>query len=198
MLPGFRRLALVALLAMAVSPAPLRAETPPPQIDEAFIDGLRLMIAKPVTLITLRAQNERNRDLTQAGIDALDQAWRAETESDDKPTIARLMGSPLSAYLVRQKAESLGLLPEIFVMDNHGLNVGQSSVTTDYWQGDEDKWLKTFAVGPDAVHFGEIELHEPTGAQRMQVSFAITDPESDAVIGAATVEIDLDELESRK
>jgi hypothetical protein len=198
-----RSLVAAALFALSLAPALTlgstapRAETGHPLVDEAFVEQLREDIVRPVTLITLRAQNERHRTISAAEIETLDQAWRAETESDDKPTIARLMGSPLSAYLVRRKAESLGLLPEIFVMDNKGLNVGQSSVTSDYWQGDEAKWLETFAVGPDAVHYGEIEMHDGTGHRRMQVSFTITDPEFGGIIGAATVEIDLDELEER-
>ena len=36
--------------------------------------------------------------------------------------------------------------------DNKGLNVGQSDVTSDYWQGDEAKWKKSYKMGAGAVH----------------------------------------------
>jgi uncharacterized phage infection (PIP) family protein YhgE len=38
------------------------------------------------------------------------------------------------------------------VKDNKGLNVGQSDVTSDYWQGDEAKWKKSYKMGAGAVH----------------------------------------------
>jgi serine/threonine protein kinase len=50
--------------------------------------------------------------------------------------IDSLLKNELSAFLAKKKAESKGLLTEIFVMDNKGLNVGQSDVTSDYgWPG---------------------------------------------------------------
>src|SRR3546814_10589865 len=87
------------------------------------------------------------------------------------------MGNPLSSYLIRKKAESNGLFAELFVFDAMGMNVGQSSVTSDYWQGDEDKYLQTFAVGPDAVFVDAIEYNDETRQRRRQVNFTIVDPE---------------------
>src|SRR3546814_7367781 len=85
------------------------------------------------------------------------------------------MGNPLSSYLIRKKAESNGLFAELFVFDAKGMNVGQSSVTSDYWQGDEDKYLETFAKGPAAVFVDEIEFNDETRQRRRQVSFTIVD-----------------------
>jgi hypothetical protein len=166
-------------------------------IPDAVVAELRAMMVSRVALISLAAQNERLAGMDAAKIDELDKQWRAETESDAQPLIAQLMGNPLSSYLIRKKAESNGLFAEMFVFDALGMNVGQSSVTSDYWQGDEDKYLKTFAVGPDAVFVDEIEHNDETRQNRRQVSFAIVDPESGALIGGATVEINIDELERR-
>jgi hypothetical protein len=166
-------------------------------IPDAVVAELRAMMVSRVALISLAAQNERLAGMDAAKIDELDKQWRAETESDAQPLIAQLMGNPLSSYLIRKKAESNGLFAEMFVFDAQGMNVGQSSVTSDYWQGDEDKYLKTFTVGPDAVFVDEIEHNDETRQNRRQVSFAIVDPESGALIGGATVEINIDELERR-
>jgi hypothetical protein len=166
-------------------------------IPDAVVAELRAMMVSRVALISLAAQNERLAGMDAAKIDELDKQWRAETESDAQPLIAQLMGNPLSSYLIRKKAESNGLFAEMFVFDAQGMNVGQSSVTSDYWQGDEDKYLKTFAVGPDAVFVDEVEFDDTTRQNRRQVSFAIVDPESGALIGGATVEINIDELERR-
>lgn len=166
-------------------------------IPEAVVAELRDMMVSNVALISLAAQNQRLAGLDQARIDELDKQWRAETESDNQPLIAQLMGNPLSSYLIRKKAESNGLFAELFVFDATGMNVGQSSVTSDYWQGDEDKYLQTFAVGPDAVFVDAIEYNDETRQRRRQVNFTIVDPETGESIGGATVEINVDELERR-
>ncbi|WP_156927198.1 hypothetical protein [Azospirillum halopraeferens] len=194
---GGRRLRVsgfLILLAAVVATAPAAAE----DIDDDLLASFRKIVAQPVVLIAVRAQNERHTSMDQATIDALDKRWRAETKSDDQPLIAQLMGSPLSNYLIKVKAESYGLITEVFVTDNLGLNVGQSSVTTDYWQGDEAKYRKTFLVGPDAVHLAEVEIHAETGTRRRQVDFTVVDPDTGKPIGAATVEVDLDELAERR
>lgn len=80
-------------------------------------------------------------------------------------------------------------------MDDKGLNAGQSSVTTDYWQGDEDKYLKTFPHGVDALFIDKPEIDKETGTERVQVNMTLAD--GTAPVGALTVEINLTELRRR-
>lgn len=186
------------LIATAVVATPGRAALAESPDIRSLLSAMRAIVTAPVTTIVLRAQNEKHRNLTQTDIDALDKQWRAETKADRQPLIAQLMGSPLSAYLSRKKAESEGLYTEIFIADAKGLNAGQSSVTTDYWQGDEPKYLQTFAVGADAVHLAKAEIDPKTGTRRQQIDFTIVDPDTGAALGAATFEVDLDELIERQ
>ena len=179
--------------------APALAEKPSTQlIDARFLEEIRSWAAAPTVHLILLAQNERNRDITEEQILALDKQWRDETKADAQPIIAQLIGNPLSQYLLQIQARSLGLYPEIFIIDAKGLNVGQSSVTTDYWQGDEAKWQKTFAVGPEAVFIDEVEFHEKTRTHRVQVNMTVIDPVTAKPSGAITVEVNLDELQRRK
>lgn len=191
------RAALVAIVCASAAPA---AAQPSPErlIGADLIAELRAALQSPVSLILLKAQNARHKDLTQDQVDALDKQWRAETKADAQPLIAQLYGNPLSAHLTRMQADSDGLYTEIFVMDGVGLNVGQSSVTSDYWQGDEAKWQKTYLVGPDAVFIDEAEFDKGTQAWRAQVNLSIADPDSGEVLGAATVEINLTDLARRQ
>lgn len=92
------------------------------------------------------------------------------------------------------REDSQGLITEVFIMDNRGLNVGQSDLTSDYWQGDEAKWQKTYQMGPDAVFVDEVELDESSQRFQTQVSFSITDLVSGEVIGAVTIGIDAEGL----
>ena len=43
-------------------------------------------------------------------------------------------------------------------MDAMGLNVAASDVTSDYWQGDEAKFKKTYAVGSGAIFIDELSV----------------------------------------
>ncbi len=166
-------------------------------IAPQLVATLREQLQQPVTILSVTASNKRHAGVQQAEIDKLDAAWKSEAESDDQPLIAEILSSPLSSYLLYLQAKSAGLFTEIFIMDQFGLNVGQSSVTSDYWQGDEDKFQKTFAVGPDAVFIDQPEYHDETRTWRAQVNFTIVDPASKAAIGAATAEINLTELQRR-
>lgn len=193
--------AALAAMLFTAAPGPAPAWAAPATdglITEGLIAELRAAMASPVSLLLVRAQNSRHKGLSQDSIDALDKQWRAERKSDTQPLVAQLYGNPLSAYLTRFQADSAGLYTEIFIMDAVGLNVGQSAVTSDYWQGDEGKWQKTFLVGPDAVFIDEPEFNDDTRTWRVQVNLSIADPDSGAAIGAATVEINLTELARRQ
>ncbi|MFA7431467.1 MAG: hypothetical protein WCZ23_15010 [Rhodospirillaceae bacterium] len=188
--------ALIALLSTAGVPAQAQPNATD-YIKPAMVEEMRKSLRSPVALLLLKAQNVRHKDLTQDRITALDKQWRGELKVAEQPLVAQLFGNPLSAYLTRLQADSDGLYTEIFVMDVVGLNVGQSAVTSDYWQGDEAKWQKTYLVGPDAVFIDDPEQDDETGTWRVQVNLAIADPDTGAAIGAATVEVNLTELARR-
>lgn len=151
-------------------------------------------LSDPVIIEAVLAQNARNAGLAQGDIDALDKQWRAETEAASKPLIDATLGNDLSKFLAQKREASGGLITEAFVMDAKGLNVGQSDVTSDYWQGDEAKWQKSFGAGPGAIFVDEVEKDESTQSLQSQVSIAISDPATKQVIGAITLGIDVDGL----
>ena len=105
-----------------------------------------------------------------------------------------ILGNSLSGFLKAKKEEGDGLFTEIFVMDNKGMNVGQSDITSDYWQGDEAKWIKTYAKGAAALHIGKVKEDESTQTFQSQVSLSIVDPKDGRVIGAITVGVNVEML----
>lgn len=189
---------LMAATASAVISAALPLAAHAADIEgpvKALVDSqVRGWISDPVVVDAVKAQNAENAGLSQADIDALDQQWRAETSASAKPLIDETLANPLSGFLKNLKDGSKGLYTEIFVMDNKGLNVGQSDVTSDYWQGDEDKWAKTYPAGPDAMLIGEVEQDESTQRFQTQVSLSVVDPASGEAIGAVTIGIDVETL----
>lgn len=185
---------------LAMSLATAYAEPPKPDVSKLvspdLMKQIQEIIGAEIVSVSVEAQNARLTDLTQEKIDTLDNQWKAEREAADKPLIAATLSSPLSVYLARIQGKSLGLYAEIFVMDQNGLNVGQSSITSDFWQGDEDKFQKTFDVSEDAIFVDEAEWDDESKIWRNQVSFTLLDS-AKKKIGAVTVELNLTELERR-
>ncbi|MBE9557114.1 MAG: hypothetical protein IMF08_09685 [Proteobacteria bacterium] len=151
-------------------------------------------ISDPALIDAIKAQNGKYAGLSQADIDALDKKWRAETDASVKPMIDEVLGRAASKKLVGHKNSGEGLFTEIFVMDNKGLNVAQSDTTSDYWQGDEGKWQKTFLAGPDGLFIDEVEFDESTQTYQAQVSVSIADPDSGEAIGAITIGVNVELL----
>jgi len=166
-------------------------------ISNEFVGDLSKILKHEIVQLMVTAQNKRLSDIQQDQIDKLDKQWRAERKAADKPLISATLSNPLSVYLLRMQARAGGLYSEIFIMDNKGLNVGQSSITSDYWQGDEAKYKKTFLVGPDAVFIDDPEWNKETKTWRAQVNISIAANNGDKAIGAAVFEVNLTELKRR-
>lgn len=164
------------------------------ELNDLANDKIRALIETPTIINEINSQNKKNAALTQSDIDQIDMSWRNETEQSTTPFIDSALSSSLSIELKSLVEEQQGLFTEIFVMDDKGLNVGQSGITSDYWQGDEAKWQQTFLLGPDAVHISDVEFDESSQTYQAQVSISITDPQSGKAIGAATFGVNADAL----
>ena len=162
---------------------------------EAYARGeLASWMTDPAIIAAINAQNAEHDGLNEDGVIALDQQWRAEAEAGGGPLIDDLLSRDVSTWLSDKQGATAGFVTEVFVMDNKGLNVAQSAVTSDYWQGDEAKWQDTYLVGPDTLHISEVEFDDSTGFYQSQASLSITDPATGAVIGAVTFGINVQSL----
>ncbi|EDP64683.1 hypothetical protein BAL199_04464 [alpha proteobacterium BAL199] len=165
-----------------------------PQITKMFNEQIKPWLSDPAVVDAIKAQNAKTASLSDADIDKLDKQWRAEAKGGGGPLVSELLGNALSKFLAGKKAASNGVYSELFVMDAKGLNVGQSDVTSDYMQGDEAKWQKTYSVGPDAVFIDEVEFDESSKAFQSQVSATIVDPATGKPIGAITIGMNVEKL----
>lgn len=136
-------------------------------------------------------QNIDHYGITSSEIDRLDQRWRKERRLGGGSLISSIMGNELSAWLRGIKAASGGIITEIFVMDNVGLNVGQTNGTGDLMQGDEAKWKETYLVGSSAILIGDVE--EDGGINVSQASLTIG-RSNGFRLGAMTIGINVDAL----
>ena len=94
---------------------------------------------------------------------------------------------------IRGIQDSADYYAEIFVMDNQGANVAMTDKTSDYWQGDEAKFQKSFNDGKGAVFVDDVEFDDSTQAYLVQVSVPVKD--GGQVIGAITIGVDVDKVE---
>lgn len=186
-----RHILLIAAFALTLSPAAHSDQTD--DLKAMAKEKFSSWLSDPLVAKEINAQNGRTAGMGEAEIIKLDKQWRAETSASSQPMIDSTLSNALSEYLRGVKEASAGLYTEIFVMDAKGLNVGQSDATSDYWQGDEAKWQKTFSMGAGAIHVGDIEMDESTQQFQAQVSQSVVDA-SGKVIGAVTVGVNVDEL----
>ncbi len=190
---GLRMIPAVFACALLTLPA-LAVESHVELMTRFAQDTARAWTTDPAIIEAIKAQNAKHANISQSEIDALDKQWRAESKTTERPLIDRVLSTALSKKLLDVKNQARGMITELFVMDNKGLNVGQSDVTSDYWQGDEDKWQKTYLAGPHAMFVDEIEMDESTQTFQSQLSLSIADPVTGQVIGAVTVGVDVDQL----
>lgn len=179
-----------AILAAMTATAAADEEDYQAYLNKYVSEYVKAALQAPEVIAAIQAQNVAHANLTEADIAALDRQWRAERKTYGGALVDSTMSSPASAFLRGFKAASGGVISEIFIMDNKGLNAGQTDPTGDYMQGDEDKWLKTFALGPWMGFTDAPE--EEDGVKTVQVSMSVVD--NDKAIGALTVGINIAKL----
>jgi hypothetical protein len=188
------RLLATTSLAAALAAAAVAAPDHEAPILALLDGGLRAEIATPEVIAAVRAQNAKHAALDQAAIDALDAQWRNEVDSGGGPLVDAVLGAAVSAYLRDVQSKHQGMLTEVFVMDDKGLNVAQSDPTSDYWQGDEAKWRETYGSGGDVVFVDAVEMDESTQTLQSQVSFTLIDPATGEAVGAVTAGVNVEVL----
>ncbi|NNE88876.1 MAG: hypothetical protein HKN27_12430 [Silicimonas sp.] len=183
---------IAALLALA---SPALANQYESAMRSYFEGNVSQWATDPILVAAIKKQNFETSAFDQAEIDTLDARWRSGLFANDEPLIEGVLTNAASDFLRDQVAQSGGAITEAFVMDAKGLNVAASDATSDYWQGDEAKFQQTYLVGANAVHYGDVELDESTGAVQAQISMTIVDSETGYVVGAITVGVNLSALQ---
>ena len=182
----------LALATVATGPA-LGADEREARLREIVLTKILPMVKKSIVIDSVRQQNRNYATLNGRQIVRLDKIWRDEVKRAGGALINEVLAKPLSKYLKQVKRDNGDLFNMIYVMDNKGLNVGQSDVTPDYWQGDEGKWRKTFLTGILKVRIGKVKPDKYTRKLQSRVTVTIVDPATDRVIGAVTIGVNMDE-----
>lgn len=129
-------------------------------------------------------------------LEQIDQQW-AKQVIDNKPILAeRFLKLEGSQFLQVWQKQMQGLITEIIVTDKQGKNVIISEVTTDYWQGDEAKFLNMY-LQDDDYYIDTVEFDESTKHFQVQFSVPILDDENQH-IGVLILGIDIEKALSNK
>ena len=182
---------ITLIVSSILSPIAVAANSHEEKISRYIDSNIRNWVSSDELLLAVDQQNIDHFNISSIEINRLDQRWRREKLRGGGSLISSIMGNELSAFLRGIKAASGGVITEIFVMDNAGLNVGQTNGTGDLMQGDEAKWQKTYPVSANAVFIDAVE--EEDGINISQVSLTVARPNS-ARLGAITIGINVDAL----
>ncbi len=163
------------------------AEKAPQKIIDFSKTSLVKLGTDPIIVKAVRAENVKGKTLDE--IKAMDKKWMATPGIAD--FMQALMDNECGKHL-RDIQKSAPYYAEIFVMDNQGANVCMSDKTTDYWQGDEDKFIESYKGGTGAIHISNVKFDDSTQAYLVQVSVPVKD--EGRVIGAITIGIDVEKF----
>jgi hypothetical protein len=178
---------LTGLLVMAGAAAAGAGEQAPQKVVDLANTTLAAFGTDPVIVKSVRDENAKGKTLAQ--IQEKDKEWKAFAGHADY--MKAMMDSECGRH-IRKIQESSPYYAEIFVMDNQGANVAMSDKTSDYWQGDEDKFQKSYAGGAGAVFIDEVKFDDSSQTYQVQVSVPVL--EGGKAIGAITFGIDVDKL----
>ena len=97
---------------------------------------------------------------------------------------------------LKRQVERSTSFNEAFLTDNQGANVAAFPATSDYWQGDEEKWTASFQNGNGVLFIGPLEQDESTQTLAVQVSAPVFD--RGRTVGVLVVGITFTYLEARQ
>lgn len=163
-------------------------EKAPQKVIDLAKSKLSALGEDPVIIAAVTAENAKGK--TAAQVQEMDKKWKGTPGLADYMTA--IMESECGKH-IRSIQESEPFYAEIFIMDNQGANVAMTDKTSDYWQGDEAKFKKSFNGGAGAVFIDEVDFDDSTQAYLVQVSVPVKD--NNKVIGAITIGIDVDKVE---
>ncbi len=127
---------------------------------------------------------DSNRELdklgnAQAYINNRDKEWTSADRNKMPPFMHDILNNNLSRELKEklkfyERSYGYKVIGEFFVTNKYGANVGQTGITSDYRQDDEEWWQN---AKKDEIHIGEIEFDESADMQSIAFGIRIEDEE---------------------
>lgn len=183
-------LRIISIVLCLVSPSLFAIEKIPKHLTHFTELELALLIQQPRLAKFIQQQNQENIPLSV--IKTLDQDWRQSHGLNY--LMAELLRNQCALRLLELEL-SYPFIVESFVADRQGALVCMTEKTSDYWQGDEDIFIKAFAQGTGQIYYED--AHYDLSAADMVVQVSIPIRLQQQVVGVAIFSISLDRWERR-
>lgn len=172
-----RRIAVLVLFALG---APL-AFAQSSQVREAALARIplaRALASDPGLLKAVQAKNSAREPLDEV------RKRDAEWVGNSRLALRQQLTSSPCAQRLRDLTKHDPLVVEVILMDAQGANVCSSRETSDYWQGDEAKFQKTYGANKE-IFLDEPTLDASSGTYAIQLSVLVANGKDRA--GALTL-----------
>lgn len=151
---------------------------------KSVLPEIKQMASNPAVVSAVKQANSKGTSLDS--IKAMDDKWKAA--SGNIPEAQEMMTNEAATALKTAEASNTAM-KESILTDNQGANVAISALTSDYWQGDEAKFVKAFAGGSGKDYIARPKRDDSTGTIISQVSVPVMD--GGKAIGTLTVGVDI-------
>lgn len=187
-------LVLAALLAPGLAMAQEEVDIDRDELEQLLKTKMRTvqhMALNPTLIQAVRRQNAEKVGINE--IKKLDDDWKGTKNlTPFKRSLQQNdAGKMLKRYVSRNPS-----LNEAFLTDNQGANVAAFPATSDYWQGDEEKWSESFNEGNGQMYLGPVERDESTNTMAVQISAPLF--HQGETIGVLVVGVTFDYLSTKR
>ncbi len=190
----FRHLLFLSILIAAVDAWAEEPRITDEEVQELIGTKVRMVQAlarHPALVDAVERQNDSG--LSIAEVKRRDDEWKAGNERYSlKMRLQKTeAGDLLHKFVARNESFN-----EAFLTDNQGANVAAYPPTSDYWQGDEEKWTASYNGGQGRIFIGPPEFDDSTKHYAVQVSAPVLVEEQTA--GVLVVGVTIDYLETKR
>lgn len=145
----------------------------------------------------LKKRNVQSHRFSRKEIAERDKKWMQAFMENEFSYSIDLVDQEMSARLREIKKQSQDVITEIIVTDALGLNVAISDMTSDYWQGDEEKFTEVFSKPANSLHFGEISYDESTKRFQLHLSVPLYTDKTFEPLGVMVFGVDVEKVLSQ-
>jgi hypothetical protein len=143
-----------------------------------------------VIVRALKDANSINAKRTLQTIKMLDNEWQNDKGLNE--IMKKYLSCEAAMFLKKKEKNSNGVYDEISLSDRQGCITAMTNKTFDFWQGDEDKFVKAFNNGKGAIYVSEKTLDKSTMDELVQISVPVYDPATKEAIGVLTIGVNND------
>lgn len=133
---------------------------------------------------------------SKADLEQIDNDWREASKKGETSFMDRYLLTKANKYLHEILARNNSVLSEVIVVNNKGYNVAVEPMTSDFWQGDESKFLKAIILKPGEF-FEDLIVYDASSHKfAVQFSTPFFNDEGH-LMGVITLGVDVDKALSK-